>query len=196
MRRHRITHSHHGRGGHQRQRARRGAVRAAVLTLLDERPMHGYELITELDNRSGGRWRPSAGAIYPALNRMEQHGLITSDEIDGKKRFNLTAEGREVLAEQRTSEGDDAPAPWDDTARGERGELRRHMSELVRQVRQIGRFGTTAQIDRAVAVLDGAKRQLYAILAEPPGDDEPDTTPPDHDGSATTPADDDTAGAS
>ena len=166
-----------------------------MLTLLDERPMHGYELITELDSRSGGRWRPSAGAIYPALNRMEQHGLITSDEVDGKKRFRLTTEGREVLAEQRSNEGDDAPAPWDDTARGGRGELRRHMSELVGQARQIGRFGTTAQIERAAVVLEGAKRQLYAILAEPPIDDEQDTSA-EEPAPVAEPGDEDTGGAS
>ncbi|MGI9644914.1 MAG: PadR family transcriptional regulator [Ilumatobacteraceae bacterium] len=167
MRRHRISHSHHGRG-HHRSRARRGAVRDAVLRLLDERPMHGYELITELDERSGGRWRPSAGTIYTALSRMEMRGLITSEEIDGKKRFSLTNEGREVLAEQRAGEEDDAPAPWDEAVRGGRGDLRRVISELVGQSRQIGRFGTAAQIERAAAVLDDAKRRLYAILAEPP----------------------------
>ena len=196
MRRHRISHSPHGRG-HHRSRARRGAVLDAVLRLLDERPMHGYELITELDERSGGRWRPSAGTIYPALARMEMRGLITSDEVDGKKRFSLTSEGREALAAQRAGEGDDAPAPWDEAVRGGRGDLRRVMAELAGQARQIGRFGTSAQIERAAGVLDDAKRRLYTILAEPPEGDEPtDGTPPtDASGDPTDSADDAPASA-
>ena len=66
---------HPGRHGHEfRQRARRGAVRGAILRLLAERPMHGYELITELEERTGGRWRPSPGSVYPALAQLEDEG--------------------------------------------------------------------------------------------------------------------------
>ncbi|MGI9646651.1 MAG: hypothetical protein ACR2O6_15195, partial [Ilumatobacteraceae bacterium] len=90
-------------------------------------------------------------------------------------------------------EEDDAPAPWDEAVRGGRGDLRRVMSELVGQSRQIGRFGTAAQIERAAAVLDDAKRRLYAILAEPPEESTdnggaesgptPETAPVESDGS-------------
>ena len=62
-----------GRGGH---RARRGDVRAAVLALLAERPMHGYEMIKELEERTEGTWVPSAGSIYPTLQMLEDEGLI------------------------------------------------------------------------------------------------------------------------
>src|SRR5688572_17446538 len=88
---------HHGHGGH---RARRGAVGEAILTLLADRPMHGYELINELEERSGGRWRPSPGAIYPALGKMEHAGLITAkaspagDKPHGDKRvYSITDAG-------------------------------------------------------------------------------------------------------
>ncbi len=172
-----------GRGGHHRQRARRGAIHSAVLTLLDERPMHGYELITELEERSGGRWRPSAGAIYPALTKMEARGLVTSEEIDGKRRFTLTPQGQEALAELRASRTADAPAPWEESGRGSRGDLRGHIAELAGQARQLARFGTSAQIDRAVDVFDDAKRKLYAILA----DDTDATTPGEADHDVVTP---------
>ena len=66
---------HHGDHGH-RQRARRGAVRGAILRLLAERPMHGYELIGELEERTGGRWRPSPGSVYPTLAQLEDEGLV------------------------------------------------------------------------------------------------------------------------
>src|SRR6478672_10560969 len=79
-----------GRGG---PRARRGDVRAAVLALLAERPMHGYEMIKEIEERTDGAWTPSAGSIYPTLQMLEDEGLIRGEESDGKRRFTLTEEG-------------------------------------------------------------------------------------------------------
>lgn len=162
----------HGRGGGGRHRAKRGAVVNAIATLLEERPMHGYELITEMGERSNGRWQPSAGTIYPALHRMEDRGLIEGNDVDGKRQFTLTDTGRVRLAEMREAAGDDESAPWDEPGAGRRGDLRGTVAELVGQVRQIGRFGTPEQAEQASAVLDDAKRKLYAILAtEPPSDE-------------------------
>src|SRR5437868_13373165 len=89
-----------GRGG---PRARRGDVRAAVLALLAERPMHGYEMIKEIEQRSDGAWTPSAGSIYPTLQLLEDEGLIRGEESEGKRRFTLTEEGR---AEQEQKAGE------------------------------------------------------------------------------------------
>jgi DNA-binding PadR family transcriptional regulator len=169
MHAHHHDHPHfaeHERGG--RHRARRGAVRVAILTLLDERPMHGYEIITELETRSEGRWRPSPGAIYPALEKMEAVGAVTSADVDGKRRFELTDDGRVMLAGMREKFGDDAPAPWRHGPSGGRGELRRLMSEIGGQVRQLARFGTPEQREEATTVLGETKRRLYAILAQEP----------------------------
>src|SRR5512138_1738522 len=80
-----------GRGrGRGRGRRGRGDVRAALLALLAERPMHGYEMIQELDARTGGIWRPSPGSVYPTLALLEDEGLVTSDTSEGRKRFSLT----------------------------------------------------------------------------------------------------------
>lgn len=155
---------HDGRG--RRHRARRGQVRIAVLTLLDERPMHGYELITELEDRSGGRWRPSPGSMYPALNHLEEAGVVSSTKVEGKKEYSLTDLGREALAELQAAQPDDAPAPWDDPGTGSRGDLRRHVSEIVSQARQIGRYGTAEQIDKAQSVLTDTISRLYEVLAD------------------------------
>lgn len=170
MHAHFAEHERGGRGsrsGGGRHRARRGAVRIAILTLLDERPMHGYELITELETRSGGRWRPSPGAMYPALEKMEAHGAVTSTDADGKRQYSLTEHGRQMLAEIRESQGDDADEPWNQSGTSGRGDLRRLMSELGGQARQVGRFGSDDQRAAAIAVLDEAKRKLYEILARP-----------------------------
>ena len=143
-------------------------MRIAILTLLDERPMHGYEIITELETRSEGRWRPSPGAVHPTLEKMEEHGAVSSTEADGKRRFELTDRGREFLAEIQSAEDDDAPAPWNQSGTEGRGEMRRLISELGGQTRQIARFGTTGQRDAATTVLEDTKRKLYEIPATPP----------------------------
>ncbi len=165
-------HAEHDRGGPGRHRARRGAVPLAIFTLLDERPMHGYEIITELESRSDGRWRPSPGSIYPTLDRLEDRGVLTSAEVDGKRQFTLTDRGRQTLAEIRDTQGDDAVEPWNQTGTGGRGDMKRLMSELGGQIRQIARFGSADQRTAATGVLEETKRKLYEILARP---SQPDT---------------------
>lgn len=181
---HRTRHSRHLRGprGHGRHRARRGAVGAAVLTVLAEGPMHGYELITTLEERSGGRWKPSPGSIYPALHKLEHRGFITSEEAESgsKRRFELTTAGRERLAEIEES---GAPPPWEMTDLGSHGELRRAVAELTGPARQIGRFGTAEQSASAVAAIKEATASLYRILADGP------TEPPESNSEAGEPDD-------
>ena len=171
MRRHTEFHEElhlHRRGphGHGRRRARRGAMVPVILNLLSERPMHGYELITVLEERSGGRWKPSPGSIYPALGKLEARGLVTSTEEDGKRQYSLTEEGKQVAA-NFAEHG--VAAPWDEHELGKHGELRRALAELVGPARQIGRFGNETQTSAATKVVQDATAQLYKILAEGPG---------------------------
>ena len=93
----------------------RGDVRAAIIALLAEEPMHGYQIITELTERSGGVWNPSPGSVYPTLQAMEDQGLVTADKAEGKRVFSLTDAGR-AAAEA----AGDAPAPWEEAARERR----------------------------------------------------------------------------
>ena len=58
-------------------KARRGDVRAAILAVLAEQPMNGYQIIQEIAERSGGAWKPSPGSIYPTLQQLEDEGLVT-----------------------------------------------------------------------------------------------------------------------
>jgi DNA-binding PadR family transcriptional regulator len=146
-------------------RRRRGDVRAAILALLSERPMHGYEMIQELEERSDGMWRPSAGSIYPTLQLLEDEGLIAGEEHDGKRRFSLTDAGRDELAKRPA----DRPPPWEQAAEGAEGE-RQELAASIKQfwpaVVQIIRVGSPDQAERAKAILDDARKKLYAILAE------------------------------
>ncbi|MEE6261015.1 PadR family transcriptional regulator [Plantactinospora sonchi] len=156
----------HGRGrGGRGGRGRRPNVRNAVLALLTERAMHGYEMIQELDSRTGGAWRPSPGSIYPTLQLLEDEGLIVTvaDDSGGRKRFELTDTGRGE-AEQAAQ----AP-PWAEFAPEtvhSWHEIRDAGFQAMNALRQVMQTGTDEQRERAAQVLDETRRKLYAILAE------------------------------
>jgi DNA-binding PadR family transcriptional regulator len=154
---------HGHRRGRGSRRGRRGDVRAAVLALLTERPMHGYEMIQELDTRTGGIWRPSPGSIYPTLQLLEDEGLIVGEESGGRKRFTLTEAGQAEAAQSAEN------APWqeyaDDTV-SQAKDFRDAAFGIMNALRQVGFAGTDEQRRRALEVLSETKRKLYAILAE------------------------------
>ncbi|MFD8258953.1 PadR family transcriptional regulator [Streptomyces griseoluteus] len=153
---------HRGRGG-PRGRARRGDVRASILALLKDRPMHGYEMIQEIAERSGGAWKPSPGSVYPTLQLLEDEGLIVSESEGGKKLFALTEAGRTAA-----EEGPDAP--WEEASRGvdweALSEIRQAGSGLMEAFGQVWKTGTKEQRDKALAVLNDARKKLYLILAD------------------------------
>jgi DNA-binding PadR family transcriptional regulator len=146
-------------------RAGRGDVRAAILALLGEQPMHGYQIMRELGERSGGVWRPSPGSIYPTLQQLEDEELVRAETGDGGRRvYALTEAGRGA---QQAAAG--APAPWEEV-RSEGDSSALELRDLVRQVvaaaRQVVHAGEAAQIAQAKDVLKEARRSLYRILAE------------------------------
>ena len=125
--------------------------------------MHGYEMIKELDARTGGVWRPSPGSVYPTLQLLEDEGLITSEETGGRKRFTLTDAGR---PEAETAAAD---APWSEFSEetvSSGQDTREAVLGIMNALRQIGFSGDREQWQRAVEVLNETKRKLYAILAE------------------------------
>ncbi|UWE09826.1 PadR family transcriptional regulator [Actinacidiphila bryophytorum] len=151
-----------GRGG-PRGRARRGDVRASILALLKDRPMHGYEMIQEIAERSGGAWKPSPGSVYPTLQLLEDEGLISSESEGGKKLFTLTEAGA-----QEAEAGPEAP--WEDAGRGidwdAMNEIRKAGGGLVEAFRQVWATGTPEQRDKALTVVNEARKRLYLILAD------------------------------
>lgn len=161
----------HARGHRGGRRGRRGDVRAAVLALLAEQPRHGYEIISEISERSGGFWRPSPGSIYPTLQLMADEGLVVSRDEGGKKLFELTDEGR-ATAERQVG----AP-PWEqiaDEVDPSEVSLRKSGATLAAAAMQVSQAGTSSQKKRAVEVLNEARRALYEILGETTSEDEED----------------------
>ncbi len=142
----------------------RGDVRAAIIALLAEEPMHGYQIITELTERSRGVWHPSPGSVYPTLQVMEDQGLVTADKAEGRRVFSLTAEGR-AAAEA----AGDQPAPWERAARGaDRSlvDLRGLMGEVAAAIVQVGRSGSESQVKAVGEILADTRRRIYLVLAE------------------------------
>jgi len=148
------------RGG----RSRRGDVRLAVLALLAERPMHGYEMMQELADRTKGIWRPSPGSLYPALQLLEDQGLVQSETADGRRQFTLTEKGRSELSDQPRK-----TAPWDTMVRGANQDdfaLRVALRQVSIAVSQVAEAGTQDQKVRAEHLVLELRRQIYLLLAE------------------------------
>lgn len=158
-----------GRGG----RGRRGDVRAAVLLLLAERPMHGYELIQRIRERSDDIWRPSPGSVYPALAQLEDEGLVLIEKLAGRKTAQLTDEGKAYVEQQREELGD----PWAEVKEdvgAQALDLRGLVGQVMGAVGQVAAVGTPEQAAKAADVLTETRKALYRILAEDdavPGED-------------------------
>ncbi len=152
------------------RRIRRGDVRAAILLLVEEEPRNGYQIMQELESRSGGVWRPSPGSVYPALQLLADEGLIRSEARDGGNIFELTDAGRSHVDEHRERFG----SPWQQAGEGVPEGLRELgglLGQVAVAVRQVMHAGTEAQVAAASELIAETRRSLYRILAD-------DETPP------------------
>ncbi|BBY06079.1 PadR family transcriptional regulator [Mycobacterium noviomagense] len=149
------------RGG--RGRGRRGDVRTAILLLLAERPMHGYEMIQQIAERSNGLWRPSPGSVYPTLQLLVDEGLIAATESNGnKKLFELTDDGRAAADKAETP-------PWEQIADGIEPfqlDLNSAFAQLAAAVAQSTAIATAEQQARIADIVNNARRDIYSILGE------------------------------
>ncbi|GCE22935.1 PadR family transcriptional regulator [Dictyobacter kobayashii] len=149
------------RGG---PRIGRGDVRSATLLLLAENPSHGYQIIQQVGERSGGLWQPSPGSVYPALQMLEDEGLIKAEEQEGRRVFQLTEAGQAYVAEHK----DELSTVWKsvtDTVDNSQLELQDLFHQLGKAVRTVAQEGTPTQIAAARELLGNTRRQLYLILA-------------------------------
>jgi DNA-binding PadR family transcriptional regulator len=133
--------------------------------LLAEQPRNGYQIIQEIAERSGGFWKPSSGSVYPALQLLEDEGLVEVDTQEGRRTFRLTAAGRAYVEEHRAELG----APWD-AMKAEVDdssvELHTLLGQVAMAVVQVYQAASPAQLQQARQVLIDARRSLYQILAE------------------------------
>jgi DNA-binding PadR family transcriptional regulator len=169
--RHDHEHHHHmgqrfgGRGRFGREmwgpggggRARRGDIKFLILAVLAEGPRHGYDIIAELEEQSNGRYRPSPGSVYPTLTMLEEGGFITGEQADGKRVFTITDDGRRMLENKPAGAAD---------AEDDGVDLRGAAMKLGAAVMQAARAGDNATHERIRTILDAARKEIYAILAE------------------------------
>ena len=154
-------------GTRRRGRAGRGDVRVAIISLLGEEPSNGYQIIQEIDERTGGQWRVSSGSVYPTMSQLEDEGLIEPTEGNGRKLFALTPAGRDYT-EQNTEQ---FARLWEVSTEGAgRGEsqFRELIGQLAAATRQVSDVGTQAQREEAKQVLARARQSLYRLLAADP----------------------------
>lgn len=165
----------------------RGDMKYALLWLLQERPMHGYEMIKALEQRSGGFYSPSPGSIYPTLQMLEEGGFVTSSEVEGKKVYTITDQGRTLLTDNPRNEEGFAGPPWARWhGRGERTP-RPEMHALAVEAGEVGRlfaiavrasFNNPEQIKRLRGIIERTRGELNALIANEPASATPDQSAP------------------
>lgn len=173
-----------------RGRRRRGDVRSAALFLIAEEPRNGYQIIEELAARTGGHWRPSSGAVYPALAQLEDEGLIEAFDNEGRKAYRLTEAGMTAVAE-----AGDRPRPWEEAAQDAAqafggptgGSMWASLAQVGMAAHAVTQAGDEAMVRQATGLLEETKKALYRLLAadQAPSDapaepsDSPEDSPQD-----------------
>ena len=146
-------------------KAGRGDVRAAILAVLQDGPRNGYQIMSEIEERSGGAWRPSPGAVYPALSLLADKGLIEGEEAGGRRTFRLTDAGRAYVEQHPEM----ARGAWESREQQEAWQLPGLFSVAARLgagIVQVARAGSPGQVRAAERLLEETRRRLYQILAD------------------------------
>lgn len=157
-----------GRGGRWGRFFGPGEVRLALLSMLESGPKHGYELMKELESKSGGIYKASAGAIYPALQQLEDEGLVTSNELGGKRKYALTAEGkaeleREAETVKRIWFRAQEAGSWVISPEG--GEIARPAAAVLKSALRVAsrQYDDSAKINKLREILERAKHEIEAL---------------------------------
>lgn len=160
-----------GRGRHLNQgrrhgcRLSRGDIKHILLTLLDEQPQHGYQLMREMEARQGGFYRSSPGSVYPTLQMLEDGGYVTSERVEGRRVYTITESGKQLLARDDRSVGMTRPVEFQPQLL----ELNHAVGDLAEAVKQVARSGNPDRASRVRELLNQVKREIYSILAEEDG---------------------------
>ena len=160
-------------GPRRRRRVfRRGDLKYMVLGLLEEQPMHGYEVMQRLEEESGGFYTASPGSVYPVLQMLEDQGYVRAEEVDGKKVYHITAEGKAFLHEHKDRVEDVTDRVGDFASvfggRG-MGDLTRTFVRLAQASfeRAMEAAGDAEAVSSLKEVLDGAVRDVEAWRRPP-----------------------------
>jgi DNA-binding PadR family transcriptional regulator len=162
--------------GRGRGRAGRGDVRAAIVSLLSEEPRNGYQIIQDINDRTGGLWRVSSGSVYPTISQLEDEGLIEPTDGNGRRLFSLTQAGREYAEQNAEQLAQLWEAGAEDARLGELRQYRELIGQLAAATRQVHDVGTQAQREEAKQVLTRARQSLYKLLAADPVEDTAEPT--------------------
>jgi len=156
----------------RRPRAKRGDVRAAILSLLSEKSLNGYQIMQELEQRSRGSWRPSPGAVYPALQQLEDEGLVQVETSTSGRMYRLTEAGRSYVREH----AEEFAAPWETGNQPACDEsvlsLLAEIKHIATATLQVVHAGSASQMREAQKILNQARRSLYRLLADDLAEDE------------------------
>ncbi|QHN43093.1 PadR family transcriptional regulator [Candidatus Mycosynbacter amalyticus] len=153
-------------------RAGRGMIEPAILGALTTKPMHGYEIISYLEEKSQGVWRPSAGSVYPTLQLLEEKDLVTYTEENGKKIYQLSTDGEAEAANsqkqfeaifERFASADQEEGRRMNFRHGYQRQFHRQAGDIMKTMRQIFRKGSAQQKEAMDAAVNEFKVRLEAI---------------------------------
>ena len=147
----------------------RGDLKYVVLDLLRDRPRHGYDIIRELEERSGGFYTPSAGVVYPTLQMLEDMGAVTSEQQEGRKVYTITDDGRKILEERKDVIDDITDRVRDWVHKGSRSELQMAMREMGDLMALLGResaqlWNNPEKLRAVRSVIAKTREELQGIL--------------------------------
>jgi DNA-binding PadR family transcriptional regulator len=157
-----------GRGGRWGRFFGPGEIRLALLSMLESGPKHGYELMKELETKSGGAYKASAGAIYPALQQLEDEGMVTSDAAAGKRTYSLTDAGkaelqREAETVKRIWVRANEAGSW--LIGPEGGEVARPAAAVLKTALRVAtrHYADAAKINKIREILERTKGEIEAL---------------------------------
>lgn len=159
-----------GRGGRWGRFFGPGEIRLALLSMLESGPKHGYELMKELETKSGGIYKASAGAIYPALQQLEDEGLVISDAAAGKRTYSLTDAGkaelqREGEAVKKIWQRAEQAGDWGKWIGPEAAEVMRPAGEVMKAAMRAAVRGSyeAGKISKIREILERTKKEIEAL---------------------------------
>jgi DNA-binding PadR family transcriptional regulator len=178
-----------GPGGPGGRFFERGDMKFALLELLRERSMYGYEMIKALEEKSGGFYTPSPGSIYPTLQLLEERSLVNAAEQDGKRVYSITDAGRALLDERQQQDQFTGP-PWmrhrhGEHGRGPRPELQALRAEAMEVARLFAIAGRNAwndptQLTQLRSLIERTRKDLTTLIyGEAPAPSTPPQSPPE-----------------